>query len=285
MPTFDTPEPISVTIDRIVGDVWIVATDRTDTTVEVRPRNKSKQADAKAAENAQVEYVGGRLVVRGPKLHTIIGRVPSINVTVELPSGSTVSGDSDMGDFSSEGRLGDCTFKSAMGHIRLGDVGSLHAITAMGDVTVGRVAGDASIDTGSGEVRIGRIGGSGQVKNSNGANTIGEVAGDLVVRAANGSVFVDRPQASVTVKTANGHIRVGEATSGEVELETASGEISVGIRKGTAAWLDVSTKYGTVHNVLEPAEGPAQSDSTVEVRARTSHGDIVISRTSDRKEG
>lgn len=281
MPSFDTPEPISITIDRIVGDVWIVATDRADTKVDVRPRNKLKQADAKAAENAQVEYVSGRLVIRGPKLHTIIGRVPSINVTVELPSGSRVSGDSDMGDFTSEGRLGDCRFKSAMGHIRLGDVGSLQAITAMGDVSVGRVAGDAEIDTGSGEVRIGQIGGTGQVKNSNGANTIGEVAGSLVVRAANGSVSVDRPHASVTVKTANGNIRVGEATSGEVLLETACGEIAVGIRKGTSAWLDLSTKFGTVHNTLDPADGPKQSDSTVEVRAQTSTGDIVISRSSN----
>lgn len=284
MPSFATPEPITVTIDRIVGDVWIVAADRTDTTVEVRPKNESRQADAKAAENAQVEFLGGRLIVRGPKLHTIIGRVPSINLTIELPSGSHVSGDSDMGDFSAEGRLGDCTFKSAMGHIRLGDVASLDASTAMGDVTIGSVAGNASIDTGSGEVRIGRIGGSGQVKNSNGANTIGEVSGPLVVRAANGSVSVDRPHASVTVKTANGHINVGEATSGEVVLETASGEISVGIRKGTAAWLDVDTRCGTVHNHLEPSDGPKQSESTVDLRARTSNGDIVISRSSNQKE-
>lgn len=281
MPNFDTPEPISVTIDRIVGDVRIVATDRTDTTVEIRPRNKSRPADAKAAENTRVEYLSGKLLIRGPKLHTIIGRVPSINITVELPSSSHVSGDSDMGDFSAEGRLGECTFKSAMGHIRLGAVGTLDASTAMGDVTVGHVAGDARIDTGSGEVRIGRIGGAGQVKNSNGANLIGDVSGPLVVRAANGNVSVDRSQASVTVKTACGDIRVGEATNGEVVLETASGEISVGIRRGAAAWLDVSTEYGTVHNNLDPADGPKQSETTVDVRARTSLGDIVISRSPE----
>src|SRR5437764_958604 len=37
MPTFDTPEPISVTVEFGVGDLRIVASDRTDTMVEVRP--------------------------------------------------------------------------------------------------------------------------------------------------------------------------------------------------------------------------------------------------------
>ena len=37
MPKFETPEPISVTLDYAVGNVRISASDRTDTVVEVRP--------------------------------------------------------------------------------------------------------------------------------------------------------------------------------------------------------------------------------------------------------
>ena len=37
MPTFDTPEPIAVTLDVGVGDIRVVAGDRTDTIVDVRP--------------------------------------------------------------------------------------------------------------------------------------------------------------------------------------------------------------------------------------------------------
>jgi hypothetical protein len=279
MPEFETPQPISVTIERIVGDVRIVAGDRSDTKVDVRPKRAGKPADVRAAENTQVEYEGGRLLVKGPKLHTMIGRVPSVEVTVELPSGSHVDGDSDMGDFIAEGRLGDCRFFTAMGHIRLGDVTTLEARTAMGDVTVGLVAGDADIHTGSGEVRIGGIEGRARIKNSNGANRLGEVRGDLLVRTANGDISVDNPRGSVTAKTANGDVRVGEATSGTVVLETAAGEIQVGVRRGTAAWLDVSTQYGMVRNELEPSDPPKQSEAAVDVRARTSYGDIVISRS------
>jgi DUF4097 and DUF4098 domain-containing protein YvlB len=280
MPKFDTPQPVSVTIDRIVGDVRIVAGDRSDTDVEVRPKRSGRPADIRAAENTQVEYRDGRLLVKGPRLHTMIGRVPSIAVTIELPAGSHVEGDSDLGDFIAEGRLGDCRFKTAMGHIRLGEVGSLDAETAMGDVTVGSVAGDADISTASGEVRIDRIGGTAKVKNSNGANRLGEVGGDLLVRTANGDISVDSPRSSVIAKTANGDVRVGEVTRGRVVLETAAGGIHVGVNRGTAAWLDIGTQYGVVRNDLDPSDAPGQSEASVDVRARTSFGDIVISRSA-----
>jgi hypothetical protein len=41
MPTFDTPEPIAVTIELVVSYVRITASDRTDTVVEVRPSDGS----------------------------------------------------------------------------------------------------------------------------------------------------------------------------------------------------------------------------------------------------
>ena len=43
MPTFDTPEPITVTLELGVGDVRITASDRADTVVEVRPSDPAKE--------------------------------------------------------------------------------------------------------------------------------------------------------------------------------------------------------------------------------------------------
>ncbi len=59
MPTFDTPEPISVTVELGVGDIRIVASDRTDTTVEVRPGDETKKSDVAAAQQTRVEYASG----------------------------------------------------------------------------------------------------------------------------------------------------------------------------------------------------------------------------------
>ena len=45
MPTFDTPGPISAVIDLVVGDARITASDRDDTTVEIRPSDASHQQE------------------------------------------------------------------------------------------------------------------------------------------------------------------------------------------------------------------------------------------------
>ena len=55
MPSFDTPEPISATITLARGDVHISAGDRNTTTVEVRPSDESKAADARKRAEAELE--------------------------------------------------------------------------------------------------------------------------------------------------------------------------------------------------------------------------------------
>ena len=280
MPAFATPEPISVTIELGMGDARIIASDRTDTVVEVRPRDDSKASDIRAAEQTRVEYSSGRLLVKTPRQRAFIGRGSPVDVTIELPTGSQVQGDSGMGDFGCEGYLGECRFKTGMGNIRLDHTGAVHLKTGMGNVDVDRALGDADVTTGSGEVRIGQIEGATVIKNSNGDTAVGEVTGDLRVKSANGRISVDRAHASVMAKTANGNIRIGEVVNGAIVLETAAGELEVGIREGTAAWLDVSSQYGRVRNSLDETDSPEQSEATVEIRARTSYGDIKIHRAN-----
>jgi DUF4097 and DUF4098 domain-containing protein YvlB len=278
MPAFATPEPISVTIELGMGDARIIASDRVDTIIEVRPRDDSKASDIRAAEQTRVEYSGGRLLVKTPRQRTFVGRGSCVDVTIELPEGSQVQGDSGMGDFGGEGHLGECRFKTGMGNIRLDHTGELRLKTGMGNIAVDRASGDADVTTGSGEVRIGQIEGAAVIKNSNGDTVVGEVTGDLRVKSANGRISVDGARASVIAKTANGNIRIGEVMSGAIVLETAAGELEIGVRDGTAAWLDLSSHYGRVRNSLDEAGSPAPAEATVEVRARTSYGDIKIHR-------
>ena len=79
-------------------------------------------------------------------------------------------------------------------------------------------------------------------------------------------------------KSAHGDVRLGEVVRGSVVLETKVGDLEVGIREGTAAWLDISSRVGKLHNALDSADKPGSSAETVEVRARTSVGDIVVRR-------
>ena len=82
----------------------------------------------------------------------------------------------------------------------------------------------------------------------------------------------------MTAKTANGDISLGEVAPGAVVAQTAAGKIDVGIREGIAAWLDLNTGFGRVNNDLADTERPDVGEETVEVRARTSYGDITIRR-------
>ena len=127
-------------------------------------------------------------------------------------------------------------------------------------------------------VRIGEIDGSAVVKNSNGDTWIGVVAGDLRRQRANGNIAVDARRPASSPSTANGDVRLGEVARARSWLETTIGDLEVGIREGTAAWLDLHTPVRSVHNALDAADAPEASDETVEVRARTSFGDIVIRR-------
>ncbi len=280
MSTFDTPRPISATIDLVIGDVRISAGDRDATVVEVRPSDASNEEDRKAAELTRVEYANEQLLVKAPKLRSWLSRSGggSIDVMIELPADSHVHGSLGSADLDCDGRIGSCRIKTGLGHVRLDRADTLSLKIGTGDVSVECVTGDAEITAGSGDVRLRELDGSAVIKNSNGDTWVGEARGDLRLSAANGSIAVDLAHGSVGAKSANGDVRLGEVVRGTVGLETQIGDLEVGIREGTAAWLDVSATAGKVHNALEAADAPGPSAETVEVRAHTALGEIVIRR-------
>ncbi|MEU7035666.1 DUF4097 family beta strand repeat-containing protein [Streptomyces sp. NPDC046237] len=277
MPTFDTPEPLSATVEIEIGRARIVAGKRTDTVVEVVPSDPGDKLDVQAAAETKVTCAGGKLLVKGPKKRSLFGKVGAVDVTVELPAGSELIGSTGLGELIGEGRFGDCRLTTAAGDIQLEEAAAVRLKTSHGDILVDRTTGEAEIQ-GSGRVRVGRIDGAATIKNLNGETTIGEVSGELRVNSSNGPIGVTRALSSVTAKTASGAIRLDEVVRGQITLDSAAGGLEVGIAEGTAAWLDVRSKAGRVRNELGTAEGPGQSDETVEVRGRTSVGDIVIRR-------
>jgi hypothetical protein len=264
MHTFETPEPISVTLELGVGDVRIVAGDRADTVVDVHPSDPASSSDVRTAEQTSVDFADGVLRIKAPrgrKRYSFRGGHESIEVRIELPAGSQLRGEAGVAALRSRGTLGECRY-----------------LIGAGDITLERVAGAAELTTATGAVRIDRIDGAATIKNANGDTRIGEVGGDLEVKAANGSITVDQAHASVTVKTANGDIHLDEVARGAVAADTAVGKVDVAVRAGVAAWLDLHTGLGNVHNLLEAGERPEPSTDTVEVRARTSFGDITVRR-------
>ena len=284
MPTFKTPEPIAATIDVALGDVRISAGDRGATVVDVQPSDPSNDEDVKAADLTRVAYANEHLLVRAPKQRFLLSRSRggSIDVTIELPAGSRVNGAGQQTDFRCDGPLGECRIKTGMGHMQLDRADTLSLTGGISDISVNHATGHAEIRTGSGDVRLRELDVDAVIKNSNGDTWVGAAGGDLRVNAANGSIAVDVAQASVVAKSSNGDVRLGEVVRGSVVLETRLGDLEVGIREGTAAYLDVRASAGKVHNALAPAEAPERSAETVEVRGRTSAGSVVIRRPVER---
>ncbi|MFJ5924379.1 DUF4097 family beta strand repeat-containing protein [Kitasatospora sp. NPDC092948] len=278
MPSFDTPEPIALNAQVSAGSVHVIATDRADTVVRARPRDPLREVDVRAAEQTEIEFAGGVLTVRTPRQRHLLGRTGTVDVSVELPAGSRLEAGGAWMQVLGEGPLGEVQVKTASGDIRLGSAGPVHLTAAHGSITVDRVRGRAEISTSSGSVRVGLLDGPAVVKNSYGSTTVAVAADDLRVSGANGDITVERAAASLRAGTARGALLVGEVARGSVQLETGFGGIEIGVRSGTAAWLDVSAQRGQVRNSLTGADAPEQHEETVEVRARSRYGNIDIRR-------
>ena len=61
-------------------------------------------------------------------------------------------------------------------------------------------------------------------------------------------------------------------------MESGFGQVTIGVRPGIPAWLDLSSKDGHVRNELDGDRAPGASEQSVAVRARTRASDISIQR-------
>lgn len=154
MQKFDTPAPITATVNIPAGRVQLIAADRTDTTVEVLPTNPAKSRDIKTAENTSIEYADGTLHIHTEPKNQLFGPTGSIQVTIQLPTGSQVKAKTAASELRGVGRLGDLTFEGAYHHIKIDEAASLHLTAIDGNVEIGRLTGPAEVSTTRGDITI-----------------------------------------------------------------------------------------------------------------------------------
>jgi DUF4097 and DUF4098 domain-containing protein YvlB len=283
--TFSTPAPLEVDFDLQAARLDLVASERNDTVVTIAPRNPNRKGDVEAVQGTTVEFANNRLTIVAPKGWKIIGPSDSLVVTIELPTGSTIGGKIAYGNVRGTGRLADTRIKSSYGDLAFDEIAAAELHTSYGDVSVGAATGDVDLTSSYGGIRVDLIEGSATVKTSYGEISIGEVTGTLQASANTGGIRVDYAGSETNAKIAYGNIKIGEAAEGSVRLEGSGGDLEVGVPEGTAAWLDLNSAKGFVRNELTAESAPAPGDKTVEVRARVTWGDIVISRPVNRRPG
>ncbi|GAA3362048.1 DUF4097 family beta strand repeat-containing protein [Streptomyces antimycoticus] len=216
MRKFETPAPIAAVLDIPAGRVQIIAADRADTAVEVRPTNASKSRDVKAAEQTTVGYADGALRIEVPVKNQYLGPSGSIEVTVQLPAGSRVEAKAASTEFRAVGRLGDIAFDGAYRQIKIDEAASVRLTAVDGDVEIGRLNGPAEISTARGDIRIAEA--------VRGKVVLSTQQGDISVTAAAGV------SASLDAGTSYGRVTNSLKNHGTAELDihatTSQGDIA-----------------------------------------------------------
>ncbi len=279
MPTYDTPTPIDLAINLQVGRIEVFAGDRADTVVTVSATSLAKAIDRRGAEETKVDFDGQRITIVGPRPRiSWLGPTESVDVKVELPTGSRFAAEIAVGSLRTVGRLGATRIKSSTGAVDVDTTGDLWLRASHGNATLGTAEGGIEITADHGQIRVGTVTGDAILKASHGTILVGESGGDLDAKLSYGDLEIAKALASVAAKTAYGSIQLREVSSGSIEVESGFGEVTIGVRRGVPAWLDLSSKDGRVRNELAGDHAPEASEQTVAVRARTQYGDINIQR-------
>ena len=273
--TFLTPRQLDVNVKLPRGDVEVETADVQETTVTMT-------ADTDRARR-QIEETVIRLDDRGDHDELVIdsdpddfawgsdrrikvaisfsGRRDKVHVRVVAPHGTNLTVATGAADLRASGRFGEIETKNGSGDIAIGEVERDAQIkVASGDVKIERVGGSLKVQTAAGDLRAGPVGGSAEVKTAAGDVSLAEVGHDVVVTSASGD------------------LHVGSVTQGKVALKSVSGDMVVGVRRGSRVWMDVKTVTGTAHSDLDSDGGDDGEGPLVELKATAMSGDIRILR-------
>ncbi|CAM5551713.1 DUF4097 family beta strand repeat-containing protein [Streptomyces canus] len=214
MQKFDTTAPVTTVIDLPAGRVQVIAADRTDSTVEVRPADPAKSRDTRAAEQIEVTHGDDgvlRIAAQAAK-NQYFGPSGSVEITVQLPTGSHVEAKTAAAEFRAVGRLGDVVFQGAHGPVKIDEAASIRLTAADSDITVGRLTGPAEISTQKGDITI--------------------------AEAVTGSVVLS---------TQTGDITVGTAASASLDAGTSYGRVHNTLKNTEGAHAGLAIRATTAH--------------------------------------
>ncbi len=85
------------------------------------------------------------------------------------------------------------------------------------------------------------------------------------------------------VATTSGDVDVKSVSDGDVRVQTVSGDVRIGVARGTRTWIDAASVSGRLESELglEDQEPAAEGDDTVvPLHVKTVSGDVSIVRAA-----
>ena len=276
--TFQTPGRTTLVVRAGSGRVAITAEDTDVTSVELTALNSPGE---EAVAQARVEQKRDSVVVDVPRHRAGLFRQgPAVAVVISCPTGTHLEVKADASDVRATGTFGDSVLITGSGDIDVETVdGTAKVKSGSGTVSVGQVEQSLLVTTGSGDVSVHQSGSVARLTGGSGNISLGEVVGEVVTRTGSGDVEVGRLDGSLMTKAGSGSLTVRRASTGTVRANGASGDISIGVEQGTAAWLDLSTVSGRVEQELGASEAPDPGQPTVEIAAHTVSGSLRVHRS------
>ncbi len=218
--------------------------------------------------------------VVGPFRLNLFGPGDSVDVVVRVPEASDASVSLKYGSMHLSGTLGTVRVALDYGDASVARVGRADLGLGHGELRVEHIAGDADVTLKSGRARIGHVTGALRLKGSDAGIDVGTVLGAADIATSTGVVQLGDPGPALSVRSAYGPVRIRELTRGTARIEASYGALSLGVRRGTAVWLDASSRHGVVRNELTADPGPADGEDALELHARTGYGDITVHRVT-----
>jgi hypothetical protein len=275
MPVFETAGSVSLQIKLPSGRVVVATADEPRTSVElVSLGRRGPDAIDDVAVIAQEHH--GRHVIRIEQKDRIrwgpiqISWGGDVETRITCPPGTDLELSGGSTDLRVEGDLGDVTVRTASGDARLETTrGRVQIKTASGDISVATVASEASLTTVSGDLAVGRA------------------DGPLTVRAVSGDVVIGTLCGALGLSTTSGDIDVRSVEAGEVRIQTVSGDVRIGVGRGTRVWIDAGTVSGDLESELglddtEPNGGDSGGGGpVVPLQLKTVSGDVAIVRATE----
>ncbi|GAB1641118.1 DUF4097 family beta strand repeat-containing protein [Krasilnikovia sp. MM14-A1259] len=266
MPEYDFTHdgPVDIRLEMHRGAAELTTAPGDAVRVQVTPYDDSAAAH-QAAENFRVDFDGNQLAVRP---YEDGGwpwrRSAKVHVVIQVPAGSSLA------------------VRTASADLRArGEYAALRADLASGDAIVERVTGDAQVKAASGDVTLDHVGGSLHIGSASGDLRVGDVAGDVIANSASGDLTIRSVGGSLQAKTASGDIELGRLVRGQANIHSASGDVTVGVARGTGVWLDLNTASGSsTSDLAMGGAGEGGQQVGLELRVRTASGDIAVRRAA-----
>jgi DUF4097 and DUF4098 domain-containing protein YvlB len=266
---FETHRPVSLFVEIGRGSVKVVATDTTESSVEVSGRD---------AESVRVEQAGDQISVMAPKQRSgFLAGDSRLDVTVTVPTDSDLAVRTGSAGITVDGVVATSQLRSGSGDVRVDTLGGPAVIeTGSGDIRVDEARSELRIKSGSGDINVGHAGSSVAVSTGSGDVEIGTSSGPTAVKTGSGNLEVAEARADVSLTTGSGDLVVRKAHRGRFTAKGASGDVRLGIPAGVPVWTDISTVSGAIRSNLHGAGQPEEGADHIEVRAKTVSGDVVL---------